>query len=207
MMGATPPPPSVPASRPAARQAKRRRPARRPNPWNPLPPLLVGLCFGLAYAATGRLLEGRLSGLVTLGHRFEMKAVPGTTLESLRMRYGAAAVDLLAPAPQQSVPPQPPPSVAVNASSTPASDAAALSAATGLLEPETEPKLEVKLELGPEVELELSLPSLALPEPDPLEALQSLTITLEPEQQLPPPPSSQLPAPSATVVAPPPPRR
>lgn len=139
-------PHSVPAPRPAARQAKRRRPRRRPNPWNPLPPLLVGLCFGLAYAATGRLLEGRLSGLVKLGHRFEMKAVPGTTLESLRMRYGAAAVDLLAPAPQQPAPP-PPPAV-----------------------PSAKPITTAAAEATNPVEL----PFLEVPLPDPLEGLPPL---------------------------------
>ena len=54
-------------------------------------PLLVGLCFGLAYVVTGRLLEDRLGGLVPLGRRFSSKPVPGLTLESLRMRYGAGA--------------------------------------------------------------------------------------------------------------------
>ena len=78
-------------TRPVAAQPaqKRRRPARRPNPWNPMGPLLVGLCFGLAYVVTGRLLEDRLGGLVPLGRRFSSKPVPGLTLESLRMRYGA----------------------------------------------------------------------------------------------------------------------
>ena len=56
---------------------KRRRPARRPNPWNPMGPLMVGLCFGLAYVVTGRLLEDRLGGLVPLGRRFSSKPVPG----------------------------------------------------------------------------------------------------------------------------------
>ena len=79
---------------------KRRQPARRPNPWNPMGPLLVGLCFGLAYVVTGRLLEDRLGGLVPLGRRFASKPVPGLTLESLRMRYGAERVNLQGPAPE-----------------------------------------------------------------------------------------------------------
>jgi hypothetical protein len=66
----------------------------RPNPWNPLPPLLVGLCFGLAYALTFRLLEGRFVSLVRLGERFEIKPAPGLSLESLRMRYGLDRIDL-----------------------------------------------------------------------------------------------------------------
>ena len=96
-------------SRPVAAQPaqKRRRPARRPNPWNPMGPLLVGLCFGLAYVVTGRLLEDRLGGLVPLGRRFSSKPVPGLTLESLRMRYGAERVNLLGPSPQLLPEPEP----------------------------------------------------------------------------------------------------
>ena len=86
---------------------KRRRPARRPNPWNPMGPLLVGLCFGLAYVVTGRLLEDRLGGLVPLGRRFASKPVPGLTLESLRMRYGAERVNLQGPAPELLPEPEP----------------------------------------------------------------------------------------------------
>ena len=86
---------------------KQRRPARRPNPWNPMGPLLVGLCFGLAYVVTGRLLEDRLGGLVPLGRRFVSKPVPGLTLESLRMRYGAERVNLQGPAPELLPEPEP----------------------------------------------------------------------------------------------------
>tara|TARA_B100001939_G_scaffold339610_1_gene346625 strand:- start:742 stop:1158 length:417 start_codon:yes stop_codon:yes gene_type:complete len=86
---------------------KQRRPRRRPNPWNPLGPLLVGICFGLAYVVTGRLLDDRLGGLVPLGRRFASKPVPGLTLESLRMRYGAERVDLLGPAPELLPEPEP----------------------------------------------------------------------------------------------------
>ena len=95
--------------RPVAAQPaqKQRRPARRPNPWNPMGPLLVGLCFGLAYVVTGRLLEDRLGGLVPLGRRFSSKPVPGLTLESLRMRYGAERVNLLGPSPQLLPEPEP----------------------------------------------------------------------------------------------------
>ncbi len=86
---------------------KRRRPSKRPNPWNPMGPLLVGLCFGLAYVVTGRLLEDRLGGLVPLGRRFTDKPVPGLTLESLRMRYGAERVNLQGPAPELLPEPEP----------------------------------------------------------------------------------------------------
>jgi hypothetical protein len=54
----------------------------------------VGLCFGLAYALTFRLLEGRFVSLVRLGERFEIKPAPGLSLESLRMRYGLDRIDL-----------------------------------------------------------------------------------------------------------------
>ena len=80
------------SSRTADRPPQRRR--RAVNPWNPLPPLLVGLCFGLAFAGTSRLLDGRFASFVRLGERFDVKSFPGTGLESLRMRYGAERIDL-----------------------------------------------------------------------------------------------------------------
>lgn len=79
-------------------QARLRPP--RPHPWNPLPPLLLGLSFGLAFAITYRLLDGRFASLVRLGERFEVKTTPGVGLESLRMRYGLQRVDLQAPPPE-----------------------------------------------------------------------------------------------------------
>ena len=54
-----------------------------------LAPLLVGLCFGLGYGITSRLLDLSWSGLVRLGHSFDLRPLPGTSLESLRQRYGA----------------------------------------------------------------------------------------------------------------------
>lgn len=72
----------------------------RPHPWNPLPPLLLGFCFGLSFAVTFRLLDGRFASLVRLGERFEVKGTPGVGLESLRMRYGLPRVDLHAPPPE-----------------------------------------------------------------------------------------------------------
>ena len=75
-----------------------------PHPWNPLPPLLLGLTFGLAFAITYRLLDGRFASLVRLGERFEVKTTPGVGLESLRMRYGLQRVDLHAPPPEPVVP-------------------------------------------------------------------------------------------------------
>ncbi len=82
---------------------------KRPNPWNPSAPLLVGLCFGLTFGITHRLLDGRFANLVRLGERFELKSFPGTGLESLRMRYGLDRVDLLAT--PELIPPLAPPVV------------------------------------------------------------------------------------------------
>jgi hypothetical protein len=50
---------------------------------------LVGLCFGLGYGITSRLLDLSWNGLVRLGHSFALRPLPGTSLESLRQRYGA----------------------------------------------------------------------------------------------------------------------
>jgi hypothetical protein len=52
-------------------------------------PLVAGLCFGLGYALTHRLLGLRVDGLVPLGQPFSVKPFPGTSLESLRQRFGA----------------------------------------------------------------------------------------------------------------------
>ncbi len=57
---------------------------KRPNPWNPSAPLLVGLCFGLTFGITHRLLDGRFANLVRLGERFELK-------ELSRHRFGEFA--------------------------------------------------------------------------------------------------------------------
>ena len=52
-------------------------------------PLLVGVCFGLGYGVTQRLLSLQLPSLVRLGQGFEVRPFPGTSLESLRLRFGA----------------------------------------------------------------------------------------------------------------------
>jgi len=51
--------------------------------------LLVGFCFGLGYGVTQRLLALPLLSLVRLGQGFEVRPFPGTSLESLRLRFGA----------------------------------------------------------------------------------------------------------------------
>ena len=57
-------------------------------------PLLVGVCFGLGYGLTQRLLDLRLPELVQWGQSFEVRQFPGTSLESLRLRFGSEAQDL-----------------------------------------------------------------------------------------------------------------
>jgi hypothetical protein len=81
-----------PRRRPAADGAP---PARQPRL---VIPLLAGLCFGLGYAITDRLLigGGRGDGGMPMGQGFEVKPFPGTSLESLRMRYGAEKTDIRA---------------------------------------------------------------------------------------------------------------
>ncbi|MCP9775421.1 hypothetical protein [Cyanobium sp. WAJ14-Wanaka] len=52
-------------------------------------PLLVGLCFGLGYGITQRLLSLQLPAFVQLGEGFELRQFPGASLDSLRLRFGA----------------------------------------------------------------------------------------------------------------------
>lgn len=51
-------------------------------------PLVAGFCFGLGYGITQRLLALQLPGLVQLRQGFEVREFPGTSLESLRLRFG-----------------------------------------------------------------------------------------------------------------------
>jgi hypothetical protein len=53
-------------------------------------PLLVGVCFGVGYGLTLRLLDLRFGDLVQWGPAFEVRDTPGTSLESLRLRFGSA---------------------------------------------------------------------------------------------------------------------
>jgi len=64
---------------------------KRPS-W--LLPLLAGLCFGLGYAITDRLLVGAGGATKPIGQDFEVKPFPGTSLESLRMRFGADKTEI-----------------------------------------------------------------------------------------------------------------
>lgn len=67
--------------------APRRRPA-----W--LGPLVAGLCFAVTYGLSQRLLSLNVGELIRFGQGFDVQVFPGTTLESLRLRFGAAASEL-----------------------------------------------------------------------------------------------------------------
>lgn len=56
--------------------------------------MLVGLCLGLGYGVTHRLLALQLPPLVRLGQGFEVRPFPGTSLESLRLRFGAESQEI-----------------------------------------------------------------------------------------------------------------
>lgn len=71
---------------PAGKQRAAGRPAWDWRLW-----AIVGLCFGLGYAASLRLLS--LGGPEEGGNRqrFDVQPAPGTTLDSLRQRFGGDA--------------------------------------------------------------------------------------------------------------------
>lgn len=57
-------------------------------------PLLLGLSFGLAYGMTQRLLAFNVGELIRFGQGFDVQVFPGTSLESLRLRFGAADAEV-----------------------------------------------------------------------------------------------------------------
>ena len=69
-----------PSSAPDRLSAGRRR----------LSPLLAGLCFGLGYGVVQRLMAVEFPRLVELGQPFDVREFPGTSLEALRLKAGAA---------------------------------------------------------------------------------------------------------------------
>ena len=82
-------------------QAARARPpqsggAAAPAPRRPrwLGPLVAGLAFGLAYGVTQRLVTLNVGKLIHFGQGFDVQVFPGTSLESLRLRFGAADAEL-----------------------------------------------------------------------------------------------------------------
>lgn len=59
-------------------------------------PLIVGICCGLGYAATNRLLALRLPAFLRLGQSFDVRPFPGHSLESLRRQFGNEGLPILA---------------------------------------------------------------------------------------------------------------
>jgi hypothetical protein len=57
-------------------------------------PLAAGLCFGVGYGLTDRLLSLGKGDAVKLDQSFDVKPFPGTSLESLRLRFGADRKEL-----------------------------------------------------------------------------------------------------------------
>ncbi len=88
-------PPSPPGGAPprGAPPAGKQRAAGRPA-WDWRLWAIVGLCFGVGYAASLRLLS--LGGPEEGGNRqrFDVQPAPGTTLDSLRQRFGGDAREI-----------------------------------------------------------------------------------------------------------------
>ena len=57
-------------------------------------PLIAGLCFGVAYGVTQRVLSFNVAELIRFGPGFDVQVFPGTSLESLKLRYGAAEAEI-----------------------------------------------------------------------------------------------------------------
>jgi hypothetical protein len=72
-----------------AGSARPATPASRNRLWQG--PLVAGLCFGLAYGVTQRLIHLNVGELIRFGQNFDVQVFPGTSLESLRLRFGEAA--------------------------------------------------------------------------------------------------------------------
>jgi hypothetical protein len=52
------------------------------------------VAFGLAYGVTQRLVSLNVADLIRFGQGFDVQVFPGTSLESLRLRFGAADAEL-----------------------------------------------------------------------------------------------------------------
>ena len=59
-------------------------------------PLVAGFCFALAYGVTQRLLGLNVGELIRFGNGFDVQVFPGTSLESLRLRFGEAEAEIRA---------------------------------------------------------------------------------------------------------------
>ena len=69
-------------------------PQRRPRSW--VGPLVVGVCFGLGYGLSQRLFNLQVGELVHFGRNFDVQPFPGSSLESLRLRFGSSGEPLQA---------------------------------------------------------------------------------------------------------------
>jgi hypothetical protein len=74
--------------------------ARVSQPAQPRPqqiwkgPLIAGLCFGVAYGVTQRLVSFNVAELIRFGPGFDVQVFPGTSLESLKLRFGDAQAEI-----------------------------------------------------------------------------------------------------------------
>jgi len=59
-------------------------------------PLVVGVCFGLGYGVNQRLFNLQVGELVRFGRNFDVQPFPGSSLESLRLRFGSSSESILA---------------------------------------------------------------------------------------------------------------
>ena len=57
-------------------------------------PLIAGICFGVAYGVTQRLISFNVAELIRFGPGFDVQVFPGTSLESLKLRFGDAQADI-----------------------------------------------------------------------------------------------------------------
>jgi hypothetical protein len=71
-----------------------RRALQRRNRWDWRMWLLVGVCFGLGYAVTQRLLRVSVSAGWQGNQLFGVKPFPGTGLSGLRERFGAESMQI-----------------------------------------------------------------------------------------------------------------
>ncbi len=67
-------------------EGRRRAPGRKPWSWRRA--LGLGLCFGLGYGLTMRLLDLSVVGIWQDMQRFGVQSFPGTELDSLRKQFG-----------------------------------------------------------------------------------------------------------------------
>lgn len=80
--------PSMAQARPAAVESRRRRAGLWPGP------LVAGLCFGLAYGITQRLFALNVADWGQSGQGFDVQPFPGTSADSLKLRFGVPDADL-----------------------------------------------------------------------------------------------------------------